>query len=107
MRRVQGDGGGLRGVQEGEESLGPRQFLPVQGREGGGESGDGGREVKTFFSQKEFAAFVAGTAGQVKLIWLALSGDLLNETDSAELQHLLDEFFRKRGHRSFRKGGGR
>jgi hypothetical protein len=56
-----------------------------------------------YFSEREFAAFVAGMTGQVKLTWLALSGDLLNEKDSAELEHLLDEFFRKRGHRSFRK----
>jgi len=56
-----------------------------------------------YFSQKEFAGFVAGTAGQVKLTWLALSGNLLNERDAAELERLLDEFFRKRGLRSFRK----
>jgi hypothetical protein len=59
--------------------------------------------VQTYFSQKEFAGFVAGTTGQVKLTWLALSGNLLNEKDAAELERLLDEFFRKRGHRSFRK----
>ena len=59
--------------------------------------------MKPYFSQKDFAAFVAGTSGQTKLTWLALSGDLLNEEDSAELEHLLDEFFRKREHRSFRK----
>jgi hypothetical protein len=59
--------------------------------------------MKTYFSQREFAAFVAGTRGQVRLTWLALSGDLLNDKDSAELERLLDEFFRKRGHRSFRK----
>ena len=59
--------------------------------------------MKPYFSEKEFAAFVAGMSGQVKLIWLALSGDLLNEEDSAELEHLLDGFFRKREHRSFRK----
>jgi len=59
--------------------------------------------VKPYFSQKEFAAFVAGNSGQVRLTWLALSGDLLNEKDAAELERLLDDFFRKRGHRSFRK----
>ena len=62
-----------------------------------------GEKVKPYFSQKEFAAFVAGTSGQVKLTWVALSGDLLNEKEAAELERLLDEFFRKRGHRSFRK----
>lgn len=59
--------------------------------------------VKPYFSQKEFAAFVAGSTGQVRLTWLALSGDLLSEKDAAELERLLDEFFRGRGHRSFRK----
>jgi hypothetical protein len=58
-----------------------------------------------YFSEGEFAAFVAGMTGQVKLTWLALSGDLLNEKDSSELEHLLDQLFRKRGHRSFRKHG--
>jgi hypothetical protein len=61
--------------------------------------------VRPYFSQKEFTAFVAGTSGQVKLTWLAISGDLLNERDAAELERLLNEFFRKRGHRSFRKHG--
>ena len=56
-----------------------------------------------YFSEKEFAAFVAGSTGQVKLTWLALSRDLLNEQDAAELERLLGEFFRKRGHHSFRK----
>ena len=60
--------------------------------------------MKPYFSQKEFAAFVAGTSGQVKLTWLALSGDVLNEKDVTELERLLDEFFRQRGHRSFCKG---
>jgi len=59
-------------------------------------------EVKTYFIEKEFAAFVVGSAGQVKLSWLALSGDLLHKNDSEELEHLLDEFFRKRGLRAFR-----
>jgi len=61
--------------------------------------------VRPYFSQKEFAAFVVGTSGRVKLTWLSISGDLLNERDAAELERLLDEFFRKRGHRSFRKHG--
>ena len=59
--------------------------------------------MKPYFSEREFEAFVAGMSRQVKLTWLALSGDLLDEKDSAELKHLLDEFFRKRGHRSFRR----
>ena len=59
--------------------------------------------MKPYFSEKEFAAFVAGMSGQVKLTWLALSGDLLNEEDSTALERLLDEFFPKRDHRSFRK----
>jgi len=63
--------------------------------------------MKPYFSQKEFAAFVAGVGGQVRLTWLAISGDLLSEKDSAQLEHLLDEFFRQRGHRSFRKGDQR
>jgi hypothetical protein len=58
-----------------------------------------------YFSEREFAAFVAGMTGQVKLTWLALSGDLLKEKDAAELETLLDKFLRKRGHRSFRKHG--
>ena len=56
-----------------------------------------------YFSEREFAAFVAGMTGQVKLTWLALSGDLFNEKDAAELERLLDQFFRNRGHCSFRK----
>jgi hypothetical protein len=56
-----------------------------------------------YFSEREFAAFVAGMTGQVKLTWLALSGDLLNEKDASELERLIDEFFRQRGDRSFRK----
>lgn len=59
--------------------------------------------MKPNFSEREFAAFVAGMSRQVKLTWLALSGDLLNGKDSTKLEHLLDEFFRKREHRSFRK----
>lgn len=56
-----------------------------------------------YFSEREFAAFLAGMTGQVKLTWLALSGDLLDEKDATELERLFDEFFRKRGHRSFRQ----
>jgi hypothetical protein len=58
-----------------------------------------------YFSMKEFTAFVVETAGQAKLRWLALSGSVLNETDSAELQRILEEFFRQRNHHSFRKHG--
>ena len=58
-----------------------------------------------YFSLKEFVAFVVEATGQVKLRWLALSGDVLNDEDSAELQRTLEEFFRKRKHPSFRKHG--
>jgi len=58
-----------------------------------------------YFSMKEFKAFVVEAAGQVKLRWLGLSGDVLNDTDSAELQRLLEEFFHQRKHRSLRKHG--
>jgi siderophore synthetase component len=58
-----------------------------------------------YFSMKEFMAFAVEVTGQVKLRWLALSGEVLNETDSAELQRILEEFFRKRNHHSFRKHG--
>jgi hypothetical protein len=59
-----------------------------------------------YFSQKEFAAFIAATVGQAKVSWLALSGRVLNEKESAELEKLLEDFFRTRGHRSFRQHGG-
>ena len=59
-----------------------------------------------YFSQKEFAAFVAATSGQAKVSWLALSGHLLNEEESAALEKLLEDFFRTRGHRSFQQHGG-
>lgn len=62
--------------------------------------------VRGYFSQEEFAAFVASTAGQAKVAWLALSGHVLSETESDELQKLLADFFRARGHRSFKQHGG-
>jgi len=58
-----------------------------------------------YFSMKEFRAFVIEVTGRVRLRWLAFSGDVLNETDSAELQQMLGEFFRERNHHSFRKHG--
>ena len=58
-----------------------------------------------YFSMKEFKAFVVEATGQVKLRWLALSGDVLNDEDSAELQGILEEFFRQQDHSSFRKHG--
>ena len=59
-----------------------------------------------YFSQKEFSAFVAATAGQAKLSWLALSGHVLSDKESAELEKLLEDFFRAREHRSFKQHGG-
>jgi hypothetical protein len=56
-----------------------------------------------YFSLKEFVAFVVEATGQVKLRWLALSGEVLSDEDSAELQRTLEEFFLKRNHCSFRK----
>jgi hypothetical protein len=50
-------------------------------------------------------AFVVKITGQVKLRWPALSGDVLNGEDSAELQRVLEEFFRQRNQSSFRKHG--
>ncbi|PYU38024.1 MAG: hypothetical protein DMG54_31665 [Acidobacteria bacterium] len=58
-----------------------------------------------YFSMKEFKAFVVEATGQVKLRWLGLSGDVPSDTDSAELQRLVEEFFRQRKHRSLRKHG--
>jgi hypothetical protein len=56
-----------------------------------------------YFSIKEFRTFVCAMTGQLKLQWLSLAGDVLSDKDSTELQTLLEDFFRKRGHRSFRK----
>lgn len=58
-----------------------------------------------YFSMKEFMAFIVATTGQVKLRWLALSGEVLNDADSADLQQRLEEFFCERNHSSFRKHG--
>jgi hypothetical protein len=61
--------------------------------------------VRPYFSQKESQAFVAGIASQMKLSWLALSGEVLSDKDSAELQQVLEQFFRSKGHHSFRQHG--
>jgi hypothetical protein len=58
-----------------------------------------------YFSIKEFKAFVVEATGQVRLRWLALSGEVLNDDDSAELQRILAEFFRHRNHSSFHQHG--
>ena len=59
-----------------------------------------------YFSQQEFAAFIAATTGQAKVSWLALSGQVMNEKESTDLKKLLEDFFRGREHRSFRQQGG-
>ena len=56
----------------------------------------------SYFSQREYAAFLATLTGQAKISWLALSGKTLSEQETRELEALLDEFFRKRNHRSFK-----
>ena len=48
------------------------------------------------FSKKEFHAFVAASGDRLKVMWLALSGDVLTATESAELEKLLTSFFSKR-----------
>lgn len=57
----------------------------------------------TYFSQKEFQAFVAAIMGHVNCSWLALSGHVLSKEQAAELEHLLDGFFRRTGHLSFKQ----
>ena len=59
----------------------------------------------SYFAQQEFAAFVASSVAHVALKWLALSGRPLNQQQRDELTRLLDEFFRKTGHRSFKQHG--
>lgn len=56
-----------------------------------------------YFSQREFTAFICHLTGLIKLAWLALAGGLLTEEESEELRALLEDFFRRRDHRSFRK----
>jgi hypothetical protein len=48
------------------------------------------------FSKKEFHSFVAASTDKAKVMWLALSGDVLTVQESAELAELLTEFFSKR-----------
>jgi len=56
-----------------------------------------------YFSQRDFRAFVSSTVGEVKVSWLALAGETLDEAARTELERLLEDFFRARGNRSFRK----
>ena len=55
----------------------------------------------TYFSQQEFQAFVAAIVGHINCGWLALSGHVLTKEQAAELEKLLDQFFRKTNHVSF------
>ncbi len=55
-----------------------------------------------YFAEKDFASFIAGEVGRLRLGWLALAGGMLDENDRAELERLLDDFFRARPHRSLR-----
>jgi hypothetical protein len=57
----------------------------------------------TYFSQREFQAFIAAEVGHINCGWLALSGRVLSQEEARELEQLLDEFFRKTGHRSFKQ----
>ena len=57
----------------------------------------------TYFSQKEFQAFVAAIVGRANCSWLALSGHVLSKEQVAELKHFLDGFFRNTEHVSFKK----
>jgi hypothetical protein len=41
--------------------------------------------MKTYFSQKEFRAFVAAQVGHLNCGWLALSGRVLTKEQDAEL----------------------
>ncbi len=56
-----------------------------------------------YFSQREYRAFLAASVSHVAVAWLALAGRPMNKQQRDELTLLLDEFFRKSGHRSFRK----
>lgn len=42
----------------------------------------------------------------MKFSWLALAGDMLGENDCAELEGLLDDFFRARGIRAYARKAG-
>jgi len=59
--------------------------------------------MQSYFSQREFEATVAAAASQVKLKWLALSGDLTNEEDSSKLEKMIANFLQTRKHRSFQQ----
>jgi len=59
--------------------------------------------MNTYFSQKEFRAFVAAQVGHLNCGWLAMSGRVLTKEQAAELGKLLDEFFRRTGHISFKQ----
>lgn len=55
----------------------------------------------SYFSQREFQAFVAAAVGHLNCSWLALAGRVLTKEQGRELEKLLDDFFRRTGHRSF------
>ena len=61
----------------------------------------------TYFSQKEFQAFIATEIGRINCGWLALSSRVLTKEQASELEKLLDEFFRRTGHLSFKKQGSK
>jgi len=48
------------------------------------------------FSKKEFHSFVTASTDKARVMWLALSGEILTAKESAELTELLTEFFSKR-----------
>jgi hypothetical protein len=48
------------------------------------------------FSKKEFHAFVAASSDRLKVMWLAMSGEVLTPAESAELERLVTSFFSKR-----------
>ena len=48
------------------------------------------------FSKKEFHSFIAASGDRLKVMWLALSGEVLTVAESAELEKLLIAFFSKR-----------
>jgi len=59
--------------------------------------------MQNYFSQIEFAGVVATATSLLKMQWFMLSGDLLNEQDSAKLENMIANFLRARGHRSFQQ----
>jgi len=58
-----------------------------------------------YFAQTEYRSFIAASVGRICVAWLALAGQPLNQQQRDELTRLLDEFFRKTGHRSFKQHG--